>query len=261
MTNKNVKLIMRICGIALSALLICVGILLIISCVSIYRLGDRPFTPENISNAFSKISIPVYVTLATVVAVAIFSLILPRSEEKARGVLTKKNVLARLSARVDRNGQDENIIAKLDAEQKRRKIMLFVAVGLCILSAVPSLILVLSPSSYTADYNASVVTLSYVILPSAFLTMGICVAYNYLEGKSLDRSISLTKSALASQKGMAQKAPEAQIIDKGQKTVFIFRTALLVVAFALLIVGIVGGGMADVLSKAVNICTECIGLG
>jgi len=39
------------------------------------------------------------------------------------------------------------------------------------------------------------------------------------------------------------------------------RIALLVAAAALIILGILNGSMKDVLMKAINICTECIGLG
>ena len=37
--------------------------------------------------------------------------------------------------------------------------------------------------------------------------------------------------------------------------------AVLAASVAFIIVGIVNGGMSDVLGKAVRICTECIGLG
>ena len=40
-----------------------------------------------------------------------------------------------------------------------------------------------------------------------------------------------------------------------------FRLLLLVVSVVLIVFGIVNGGMRDVLVKAINICTECIGLG
>ena len=41
----------------------------------------------------------------------------------------------------------------------------------------------------------------------------------------------------------------------------ILRGALYVAAAALIACGIANGGMRDVLVKAINICTECIGLG
>ena len=37
--------------------------------------------------------------------------------------------------------------------------------------------------------------------------------------------------------------------------------ALVIAAVALIVAGILNGGMRDVLYKAKNICTECIGLG
>ncbi|MBO4940102.1 MAG: thioredoxin [Clostridia bacterium] len=39
------------------------------------------------------------------------------------------------------------------------------------------------------------------------------------------------------------------------------RIALAAVGVVLVVVGIFNGGMADVLEKAVQICTQCIGLG
>ena len=39
------------------------------------------------------------------------------------------------------------------------------------------------------------------------------------------------------------------------------RGAILAIAAALIVAGALNGGMRDVLVKAINICTECIGLG
>ena len=44
-------------------------------------------------------------------------------------------------------------------------------------------------------------------------------------------------------------------------TLWACRGALLVIAVVLIVLGIVNGGMTDVLDKAIRICTECIGLG
>ncbi|MBE5746817.1 MAG: thioredoxin [Clostridiales bacterium] len=43
--------------------------------------------------------------------------------------------------------------------------------------------------------------------------------------------------------------------------VWVFRGVVGTVGIVLLIWGICNGGMADVLKKAINICTQCIGLG
>lgn len=48
---------------------------------------------------------------------------------------------------------------------------------------------------------------------------------------------------------------------QSEKTLLGARLTLLVLATTFIIIGIFNGGMADVLQKAINICTECIGLG
>lgn len=45
------------------------------------------------------------------------------------------------------------------------------------------------------------------------------------------------------------------------KNVKIIRLVILSTAIVILIFGFITGGYADVLTKAINICTECIGLG
>ena len=45
------------------------------------------------------------------------------------------------------------------------------------------------------------------------------------------------------------------------KAINITRVALLALSVLLIVVGIFNGGAEDVLQKAINICTECIGLG
>ena len=41
----------------------------------------------------------------------------------------------------------------------------------------------------------------------------------------------------------------------------ILRTAVLVIALILIVIGILNGGLEDVLAKGAAICTECVGLG
>ncbi len=45
------------------------------------------------------------------------------------------------------------------------------------------------------------------------------------------------------------------------KTSPVVRSVLLVVALVFILLGVINGGLRDVLVKAINICTECIGLG
>lgn len=58
------------------------------------------------------------------------------------------------------------------------------------------------------------------------------------------------------QKDVSPKPAKAE----GRKQLYV-RIALALIAIILIVSGIFNGGMRDVLVKAVNICTECIGLG
>ena len=68
----------------------------------------------------------------------------------------------------------------------------------------------------------------------------------------MEREINLLKGISGT------KAPET--VGKPSRVGYV-RIALYAVAMVLIVLGIHNGGMRDVLIKAINICTECIGLG
>ena len=61
--------------------------------------------------------------------------------------------------------------------------------------------------------------------------------------------------------GFSRESDEEKVDGIYDKTVNIVRFALLFIGVGILIYGYFAGGTADVLTKAINICTECIGLG
>jgi hypothetical protein len=59
--------------------------------------------------------------------------------------------------------------------------------------------------------------------------------------------------------GTRVQAPAAKTVN--EKALNIFRVVFLIAAVAFIIAGVFNGGASAVLSKAINICTECVGLG
>ena len=58
------------------------------------------------------------------------------------------------------------------------------------------------------------------------------------------------------------KKEESYINEKKKNyKIFVVRILLIATSLGLIIHGIINGGASDVLQKAINICTECIGLG
>ena len=54
---------------------------------------------------------------------------------------------------------------------------------------------------------------------------------------------------------------ERAVHQQADRKTLILRTAVLVIALALIGFGIINGGLEDVLAKGAAICTECVGLG
>lgn len=80
-------------------------------------------------------------------------------------------------------------------------------------------------------------------------------------------------AAVAARRGRTEKARGVTVIGAGKRQQSVaaaaengkhagrLRAALYTAAVMLIAAGILNGGMRDVLVKAINICTECIGLG
>ena len=265
-------------SIVLSLMLVVAGALLMIACVNIYKIGNRPFTPENISNAFSKIAIPLWITVALAVIGVIAAPFLPAEKNKVKAIKDKKITLAHLQTKLDVNACSENTLTLIKKEQKTHTVLKIAAIAIVCAAAIPALVYSFNFNNFDADYNASVIAACLWILPCTFVAMGVSTAFLYLENACIERQIGYVKSAFVeSQKAsltVESKKVSSNIESEDaspalnktnrrnhSKLLWGIRIALIIAAIALIIAGILNGGMADVLSKAINICTECIGLG
>ena len=261
MSKKTIQRIQFIYSIALSLMLIATGILLMIACVNIYKIGNRPFTTENISNAFSKIAIPVWITVAMTALGILENLFLPAENSKVKAIKDKKITLAFLQKKMNIDTCDENTLMLMQKEQKTHTLLRAGAIAIICATAIPAMIYAFNFNNYSADYNASVISACLWILPCSFVAMGVAVAFGYLKDACIDRQLKHVKSAIAQSKGTISTPAVEEKKQPHSKLLMGIRIALFVIAIAFIIAGIFNGGMADVLAKAINICTECIGLG
>lgn len=268
MSKKTVDRIRRIYGIVLSLALIVTGVLLMISCVQVYKSGesnlspfDDIFTPEKISAAFSKIAVFVWVTVGAVILGIILSLLFPAEQGKPRQTVIKhkKTTLTRLRSRLNTDLCDEGSLASIRKEEKRRATLRIATVVACVATAAPAVVYILNFNHFGSDHDADVIAACLWLIPATLVCMGLCIACAYLEEASLDRQIKEVKAAIAKTGASAPQDEPAK--PPRTKLVWGIRVAVLLVAIVSIVLGIANGGMADVLSKAINICTECIGLG
>ncbi len=257
MTEKYKRLIHLVYGIVLSVLITVVAVCLIVSCVDIYNSGDRPFTRDSIGSHFQGIAIPVYACLGVILGGFFLQLFLPL-EEKKQVHITNEQRLERMQKRFDVQTIDETTAQKIRFEQRLRKWVTFAAVVLCALCALPALIYLFNGNNFTVEeLNADIFKAMGVVMITSVAMLAVGIVRMIVASLSVSRELELIKS-LGKQ---GAKEGEVTAVQPQAKGMTVVRIALLAIAIALVVIGILNGGMADVLAKAVRICTECIGLG
>jgi len=129
MTKKRIH---QVYGWVLTIGLLAAGALLIQGCVSIYRLGDRPFTPEAVAVAFSRISVPVYLCLGLIAGSFLLQLCLP--VEQKRSVTPQLPMqLAKLQARLDLQQTEPMLREQIKELRWKRRLHSYITCGLLVL--------------------------------------------------------------------------------------------------------------------------------
>ena len=137
-------------------------------------------------------------------------------------------------------------------EALRRKIWYGTGVFVAVCAGL-SLVFLLNRDNFTSwDLEMVMGRMLIHTLPWIVAAFGAVLAASFFCRRSMEREINLLKGISGT------KAPEAAAKPSRMGHV---RIALYAVAMVLIVLGIHNGGMRDVLIKAINICTECIGLG
>lgn len=257
MTNNKDVFARRIYNILHSASIIIAGVCLMAGCLSIYSLGDGAYSRQIVAETFSKISLPVYLCLILTIIGFIWDFIVPSKPEKEKKFKPYAHLLDRLTAKKDLRNCDETLLNAIYKERKARKLHTLIRTIIICISGTIFLVYALNSNNYQTDINASVIKAMWLLIPCLIIPCTYSVFTAYHNEKSLKKEIDLIKKAPA-------KNDVEEIQDntsKSEKTVNIMRFALLFVGIGVLLYGYFAGGTADVLTKAINICTECIGLG
>lgn len=264
MAKEQRKRIHLIYGSLTGIVTVIAGICFITSCVGIYTSGDQPYSREAVAAAFSPIAAPVYLCLALVIGGFLLNLLLPLESEKIKAGRSDAFMLKRLHARTDLSRCDETLRTDVAKEQKRRRLQLMISAALLVTGSVIFLVYALNFEHFhPTEVNSSMISAMKLLIPCLAIPFAYIVFTTYDNMRSVRREFDLVKQAYADG---AKKANSSTTFTESNKTfcekrLFAVRFAVLVIGVGLMILGIATGGMADVLAKAINICTECIGLG
>ena len=254
MHSERLKWIHKAYFIVITAAIAVAAVCLMAACVGIYRSGDAPFSREAVAVAFGTISLPVYLCLGLIILGFVLDLCLPKVSTKQKTVVQYSMIRKALLEKADLGQCDETLRLAIAAQQKSRLVHRAITVGLLLTGSIVFLCYALKGGSFhQSEINNSMIQAMYVLLPCMAVPFFYGVFAAFHARKSILKEIELLKQA--------PKAPPVAPVNSQEKSVAILRYALLAVGVVILIYGLISGGTADVLTKAINICTECVGLG
>lgn len=149
------------------------------------------------------------------------------------------------------------------AEERRRRMARGACAGICAGYAAMVARYLVNPANFTSrELELVIGRLLWHIAPWIFVGFACAILCECVRGRSFRREIELAaRSPERASFKNAQTDSGASREKRARLAKTAARAAMFALAVALLALGAANGGMRDVLVKAINICTECIGLG
>ena len=247
-----------------AALIVLTAILLSFAAVHIFREGfawkssghpmDWIYTPEKAAEAFAPIAPLFFAAIGMAAAGMILGVSDHSSEEPVKDSELARNLM---TARVAHPSSE------MLKEQGLRKKYAWIGRAAAAVCAIP----VLSYLSNSAHFDAAefdVTGMLAHICPWIILAFAVLMVCARLKEESFLRETEAAKIRIAEEKADGTRITEengAGTTAQNAGNPVLLRRILLAAAVILIIAGIFNGSMRDVLYKAINICTECVGLG
>lgn len=244
----------RLYALCVSLSVLVAGICLMAACLGIYLSGDDPFTRQSVATAFVPISVPVYLCLGLAVLGFVLEWIAPREQRPAVIGKQRRAILARLRSQTDAAQAPAELQQQIYRARQRCRIgqilsALLLGVGTLMFAAY-----LFSADRFSMeDINGCVLRCALAFAICFAIPAGWIMANAYWRIRNMDKEIACLKQ-------LPKCAPASQPTKKAP-SVWIAQLLIAACAVALIAYGLLTGGAADVLVKAINICTECVGLG
>ncbi|MBQ7416421.1 MAG: hypothetical protein IJW14_05250 [Oscillospiraceae bacterium] len=256
MTQDKIKKIHLIYGCITALIVIAFGVAMMVSCLDIYNSGPRPYSRESIGAKLSEMAVLIWLSAGAVVGGVVLSILLPADKEKTKAVRDEQITMQKLAAKAGTPTDTE--AASIRKEKTLRKV--FPAVTAVLFAALliyPGIYLFNTNNFSGVDPTAEILAASLIVMPAAVIGLALCYLCTVLTSASLKRETAIYKQIIAERKAQ----PVAEEVNEKPMPINIIRWAVFGVAVVFIVIGIFNGSAQDVLTKAVKICTECIGLG
>lgn len=257
MNELTTKRIQRIYSILLSIVIVIAGICLMISCVNIYNSGKQPFSRESVANAFGKISIPLHLCIFMTILGFILDMFIPNAASKGKILISKDMILESLQSKKDLSQCNIDVVTAITIERRKRRFHSTARMIVILISSVIFLIYATNKNNFhQSDINGSMINAMIILAPCLLVSFIYSIFTVFINEKSMTAEIEMLKKI---------PSKENNTVDSDccscDKKIAAIRVAILLIGIGLFVYGFATGGTRDVLTKAINICTECIGLG
>ncbi len=258
MTNSKYG---KLIYIVTSVFLVLLGIAFIVSCAHLFFTGgDTPYTRERVGDYLLVLLVPSIITIFAIVAGFVYDTV---TGAKIDCTVSRTNleILSGFAPRLDSEQLSYEAKAIVQKERNDRKAFSYITYAISALLVICAFVYVTAFAEFTVEnLNADVVSALAVALPLLVGAVAIHVPRVYLSEKSAERELAALKGEVKN--GVKLAKPATLTESENEKiAVLVGRIAVVCIGLLFIVLGIFNGGMADVLAKAVKICTECIGLG
>lgn len=269
-------------GIFLSLLTAVLGILFILGVVDIYDFGNGEYTREIVGEHLKPIMIVMIIWIVAIIGGYVLSVLMPAAKERKKAP-SPAAALKKLKNRIP-DGQSEEFLSE-KKRYDRMGIIKIVIWSVCAAFAVASAIVAIVylstdghfDTSGGENFNQLVLKMVGAIGPWVLVSFLLFIGATLYEYFTAKRELALAKQLLVLGKGSPVAARNALLVKRDAalaavskpKVKLILRIAVLTVAIVFIVVSLLPlnqgkiwfAGFTEVMTKAINICTECIGLG
>ena len=295
--EKSVK-IPSVYGIVFSLYTLFVGVLFIIQTWAIYRSAPQsPYSVESISKHFNQIAIPVWLWIAALAGNILLTIVYPEKETRPKAYIDVMYALSKLKRSLPSQELQEGDLQNRN-QRILRGVVYAVCTAILLAVATFSMLTLCNVVYYPwlkSDFFASTNGVADRLVQCVALFLGAftvaCVGYLLIK-HSLEKEkqtllvikLRQVRARVENKEEFAEQQQEKTVVSKQKKDsfphikafvnrvelwwkqhqtvgVWSLRAVIFVLSAVLLIVGVCNGGMKEVLLKAINICTQCIGLG
>lgn len=242
---------------------ILMSILFIIQILRIYYGSDsiNPFTRDICKQYLLEILPVIIIWILVIIGSGIYFVIKDeknKSKIKISNVTKLKNLNKICPLDIDINYPFEYEL--LNKEKKKRFIGMVINICIIIICSIMGLGYLLNVKHFDSqgDLTNQAIQMGVHLLPWCIIGFLSFIGYSIYEEYSSKKSIEIIREII---KNSGKNKVKKEINQKRNLVLNIVRISVLVVAVTFIIHGITNGGAYDVLQKAINICTECIGLG